>query len=134
MAQTTFERARRAIPIQTHTELMSQETTQQTGENLSRGKGSRYSGLGELLRHHWLRPDLSPSQFYAWPLAAIGGVIVGYAVADLPSVGDICFPKSVPHWYGERPLDRSNLHTGGRNHLQRFPSLTLLRGSRSDSS
>lgn len=31
-------------------------------------------------------PTFPPSQFYTWPVAAIGGVMVGYALPDLASI------------------------------------------------
>lgn len=38
-------------------------------------------------------PTFPPSQVYTWPLSVIGGVLVGYAVADLASVGDGRLPR-----------------------------------------
>lgn len=33
-------------------------------------------------------PSFPPVQFYTWPVSVIGGVMVGYAVADLASLGE----------------------------------------------
>lgn len=33
-------------------------------------------------------PTFPPSQVYTWPMAVVGGVLTGYAVAELAAIGD----------------------------------------------
>lgn len=39
-------------------------------------------------------PTFPPVHFYTWPISVVGGIMVGYAVAELASFGDQRFPRT----------------------------------------
>lgn len=69
-------------------ELMSRGTSQKAWFTFAIGGALVILSMLTFYTIYGSGPSFPPSQFYTWPMSVVGGVFVGYAVADLASIGD----------------------------------------------